>query len=101
MAENSFADRARSLTAIVDFGDDPSGDATVTVSGNFQWLNKLSVLIPHIRGRVDTEHVDDEDPIVEGLRAQCHNIVEGESFDVTVHAPELTTGTYLVHIVGA
>lgn len=91
------------VTCTVDFGDvggTGSDMALTTVTGQ-PWVSSTSSkFIPQVCGRPDVSGVDDEDALLDQVRAVVTNIVNGVGFDVVAHAPEGTNGQFLVHVIG-
>ncbi len=88
---------ARGLTCTVDFGTTDADMACTTITG-IEWMTGATRRMVQVVGREVS--ADDEDALLDQVRATITNIVDGVSFDVVAHAPDGTSGVYLVHIVG-
>lgn len=88
----------RGAQGTVDFGS--VGDyAEVTIAAT--WVTSSHRVIPSVRGGTADHPLADEDAAIEELHAVVVDITAGASVTVGVHAPNTTTGSYLVDIVGA
>ncbi len=85
------------LIVEVNFGLTDSDIARTTVNCG-KWLTEDSRLVASFAGETDDHDV--EDALIEQLHVVCGNIVPGVGFDVIAHAPEGTTGSYAVHVLG-
>jgi hypothetical protein len=90
---------ARALTCTVDFGSSDSDMAVTSITG-VPWIVNGGAFVCNVVGRPDVSGADDEDALLDQVRAVVTNIVDGVSCDVVAHAPDGTGGVYLVHIVG-
>ena len=71
---------------------------TKTVTGQ-SWVTTDSYIICKVLGGITVDH-DAEDAIIEGVRFEINNIVNGVGFDLIGHAPEGTYGKYSVKCIG-
>lgn len=88
----------RGAQGTVDFGD-RSDYAEVTIAAT--WVTSSHRIIPTVRGGTSDHPIADEDAAIEELRAVVVGITAATSITVGVHAPNTTTGQYLVDLVGA
>jgi hypothetical protein len=79
----------------VDFGI-VNDYVVVTILAN--WISSTSVL--HFSVTPNLIDHDVEDALLEGIKCTYGNIVDGVSFDLHVHAPEETSGRYIIKILG-
>lgn len=93
---------ARVVSVTVDFGI--SGDHAKTSVSGVPWVKSSPRPLVQVVGRptppVTTAGADDEDVLVNNVRALITNIVDGTSFDVVALATETTNGIYTVQIMG-
>lgn len=88
----------RIISCTVDFGTARSDMAKTTITG-LSWVDeRISRFSSPAVTRPDSD--DSEDALLDQVRAAVCNIVRGVGFDVVAHAPEGTTGTYTVQIIG-
>jgi hypothetical protein len=79
----------------VDFG---TGGDYITQTVNVAWILGTSCLSFAVTPNL-TDH-DIEDALLEKITCTYGNIVEGSRFDLHVHAPEETSGRYIIKILG-
>lgn len=92
----------QSMLATVDFGGTESVEAKTTVT-NFTWravVGDRARPICRVVGRPGALGLDDEDALLDDVRAVVTNIQDGVSFDIVARAPQGTTGLYEVQIMG-
>jgi len=85
-------------SATVDFGANDDTTATVTVTGQ-SWVGAGSIILCTPSGAATADH-DPEDYVLEQISAVAINKVAGTGFDILVHAPEGTHGTYVINFMG-
>jgi hypothetical protein len=85
-------------TVTVDFGG-PAESWIVTVTASESWVTAASVIMCSVLATTTASH-DPEDSLVEELHVSAGNLVAGVGFDVSVFAPNGTTGEYDVAFVG-
>lgn len=90
---------ASASQATIDFGSTPNDYAEVTISAT--WATTSHKIAPTVRGGTTDHPLADEDAAIEQLHATIVAIVANTSVTVGVHAPNTTTGQYIVDILGA